>query len=101
MSRIQPHLVEGQRLASPVEGEQRLGRVAHQRRPTILLDENHTIDNGQRLLEFVNDDNLPSYLREEVRSPSVMTRGKHKTSLSSSTSPETGSRQARIRVITT
>lgn len=88
MSRIQPHLVEGQRLASPVEGEQRLGRVAHQRRPTILLDESHTIDNGHRLLEFVNDDNLPSYLRE-VRSPSVMTRGEHKTSLSSSTSLET------------
>lgn len=60
LSRIQPHLVEGHRLACPVDGEQRLGRVAYQRRATNLLEESHTIDNGQRLLEFVNGDNLPS-----------------------------------------
>lgn len=29
LSRFQPHPIEGQSLADPVEGEQRLNRVAH------------------------------------------------------------------------
>lgn len=58
----------------------------------MLPKESYALENGQRLLELVSDDNPPNCLRGEVRSQPVMTRGKDKTTLSSSTSPAMVSR---------
>lgn len=65
---------------------------SHQRRATMLPEESYALEIGSRLLEFVSDDNPPNCLHEEVRSQLVMTIGKDKTTLSSSTSPEIVSR---------